>query len=122
MSSEEISSPIIESANSMILMNQPSVERFLPALTDDGVAFINSSLAEVPENPGIISIPASDMALSFGDVKSANVVIFGAFLHKKGFWDIEEAEQHIGELSATKSRKFEEINMNALRAGWEFVK
>ena len=120
MSSEEISSPIVEHADSMILMNQPSVDRFIPALTENGIAFVNTSLAEVPKDNRIISIPASEMAMSIGNVRSANVVMFGAFLRKKAFLDLAEAMRHIGEISATKSKEIEEININALQAGWGF--
>ena len=120
MSSEEISAPIVEHADSMILMNQPSVDRFIPALTEDGIAFVNTSLAEVPKDNRIISIPASEMAMSFGDVRSANVVMFGAFLRNKGFLGLTEAQKHINELSATKGGSFEKINSAALQAGWDF--
>ena len=121
MSSEEISSPIVERADSLILMNQPSVDRFMPVLTEGGVAFVNSSLSEVPIDSRVIAMPATEMGLEAGDEKSANVVIFGAFIRKKEFFELEKAKEYSGAISAVKGKRAEEINIKALQSGWDFI-
>ena len=39
LSSREIASPIVDTADSLILMNQPSLEKFFPLLKRGGIAF-----------------------------------------------------------------------------------
>lgn len=121
MSSEEIASPIVERADSMILMNQPSTDRFMSALTEDGIAFINSTLVTPLDDKRVVYLPASDMGLEAGDARSANIVMFGAFLRRKGLLTLDEAKEHIA--AATLARMGEKaiaVNLRALQAGWDF--
>ena len=121
MSSEEIASPIVEHPDSLVLMNQPSVDRFMPALTEDGIAFVNSSLADIPDDSRIIAMPASEMGLEAGDERSANIVMFGSFLRKKGLLPLEEAKEHVAAATlARMGKRAVEINLKALQAGWDF--
>ncbi len=121
MSSEEIASPIIEHADSLIMMNQPSTDRFMPVLTEDGVAIINSSLVAPLDDKRVIYIPASDMGLEAGDERSANIVMFGAFLRYKKFLTLEEAKEHVLKTSVARmGQKGADINLKAFQAGWDF--
>ena len=121
LSSDEIASPIIERADTLVLMNHPSIERFMHILEDDGIVFVNSSLADVPNDKRAIGLPATDIAIQAGDIKSANVAILGAFLRKKGFLTLEESLQYIGDVSAVKGEKATEVNLKALQAGWDSI-
>ncbi len=121
LSSEEIASPIIERADTLVLMNQPSIERFMHILEDDGIVFVNSSLADVPDDKRVVSLPATDIAIQAGDIKAANVAILGAFLRKKGFLSLEDALQYIGDVSAIKGEKAVAVNRQALQAGWDSI-
>lgn len=122
LSPEEIASPIIEHVDSLILMNQLSLDRFMPMLEKDGVAFVNSSLVEPVEDSRIIAFPASEMGLDAGDGKSANIVMFGAYLRKKGFIGLEEAKEHIADATLVRmGQRAVETNLRALQAGWDSV-
>ena len=52
LSPDEISSPVAEEFEAMILMNQQSVDKFLPCLEGKGLAVINSSLCNPGGKPG----------------------------------------------------------------------
>ena len=122
MSSEEIASPIVEHPDSLVLMNQPSVDRFMPALTENGIAFVNTSLAEISDDPRVVGMPASEMGLAAGDERSANIVMFGSFLRKKGLLPLEEAKEHVAAATlARMGKRAVEINLQALQSGWDFV-
>lgn len=120
LSEEEIPSPIVETADGLILMNQPSTDRFTPFLEKGGSAFINASMSSVPEQDNVKGIPATEIAHTIGDVRSANVVLFGAYLKEKGFFDFDFAASHVSEAAAKKSKKAEKINRKALKKGWEY--
>ena len=120
LSETPISSPVIEQPTSMVLMNQPSVDRFLKQLPADGMAFVNSSLAEA-EGDNVFCLPATDMALELGDVRAANVVIFAAFLSQLPVIDKDVALAGIQKISQAKGDKAVEINTNAFERGFTFL-
>ena len=119
LSSDEIASPVVSKADTLVLMNQPSVERFISSIDENGTAFINSSMADVDSNgTNIVAIEASDIAHEIGSVRSANVVLFGAYLGKADLIGYDEALAFVAETSATKGKKAEELNSIAFEKGW----
>ncbi|MFC1675209.1 2-oxoacid:acceptor oxidoreductase family protein [Candidatus Omnitrophota bacterium] len=85
VSDTKISSPYIEKADSLIIMNQPSLQRFKGRLKDNGLTVINSSLvADCPDKePAIVQAPFTDIASKLGNIKVANMVAVGAYLARK---------------------------------------
>jgi len=85
ISDEEIGSPYIDKANTLIIMNKPSLNRFSGRLKKGAVMITNSSLVR-PEEKRLKArgYPFTDLALKLGNVKVANMVALGAYLaHKK---------------------------------------
>lgn len=76
----EIYSPLVEEAETLFAMNQPSYERFRPNLKPGGLLVVNTSMATPLEaDGGILAIPATDLAHELGDVRVANVILLGAY-------------------------------------------
>lgn len=121
LADEPIASPTFEVPTQVILMNQPSVERFLPTLAKDGVAFVNTSLAKA-EGENVIGVPATDLAVEVGDVRVANVVMFGAYVGKTKVIDIETARAGVINASKAKGEKAVELNSAAFDKGLEYIK
>ncbi len=85
ISDEMIGSPVVMSPDILIVMNRASLDRFSPRLGKKGLLFYDSSF--IPERitkKDIIAIPvpATEMASTSGNTKSANMVMLGAFLSK----------------------------------------
>ena len=76
----EIFSPVVEDADSLIIMNEASYARFHECLRPDGVMFYNSSMVR-PEggNGRCMPVPATDTAVRLGSMKVANMVMLGAY-------------------------------------------
>ena len=121
LDSDPIASPTFEVPNQLILMNQPSVERFMPLLEKGGLAFVNTSLAHA-EGPNIVGIPATDLAVEVGDVRVANVVMFGAFVQHTNIIDLETARNGVISASKAKGEKAVELNTLAFDKGVEYMK
>lgn len=122
LSDEPIASPRVETADAEILMNQPSVDRFLAKLTPGGRAFINSTMASADgADADAALIPATQIALDRGDVQAANVVMLGAYLRATGLVDRERALAGIEKISQRKGERAVEINAKAFDAGWEYL-
>jgi len=121
VSDEEIASPLVEEADSLILMNQPSVERFLPILKQDGLTLLSSPMAEAPDQPNALSVPAMDLAREAGGIRAANVVMLAGYLSRRRFFGYDEAANGVVAASSSKGKKAEELNRNAFAAGWAFA-
>jgi 2-oxoisovalerate ferredoxin oxidoreductase beta subunit len=82
LSRKQVGSPIIDKdINLLIVMNQPSMDKFLPELKENGLLLYDSSIIAAPEctsDKQIFSIKASDIAGGLGSIKYANSVILGA--------------------------------------------
>jgi 2-oxoglutarate ferredoxin oxidoreductase subunit gamma len=84
ISDQEIGSPFISRADCLIILNEPSFQRFKGWIKDKGIMLINSSLvkdaAEVKAD--IEKLPFTDTAFKLGSIKAANMVALGAFVAK----------------------------------------
>ena len=120
LSHESIASPVVESADAQVLMNQPSVDRFLGSLAATGKAFVNTSMASA-EGDNAVGIPASQIALELGDVLAANVVMLAAYLSQMPIVDRNSALEGVLSASKPKGDMAVEINRRAFEAGWRLL-
>jgi len=122
-SEEAVGSPVVEHPDLLVIMNGPSMDKFLPALVPGGVLVYNSSIIErAPQRDDvtIISVPASELALRAGSERAANIVMFGVLVSWYGSFQ-EEAYSHLLAEFFT-SGAILEINEKALRLGIEYAR
>jgi len=85
ISDKEIASPLVSYPNTSLIMNQPSLDKFLPKTKE--LVILNSSLANCADNLynnlEILKIPATEMAKELGDVRVANTILLGVYLKKR---------------------------------------
>ena len=77
VSDQEIGSPYISVADTLIILNQPSLNRFKGILNkNQGLLILNSSLTKVEAEikAQVISFPCTDIAIELGNIKVANMV------------------------------------------------
>lgn len=126
ISDEPIASPVIEVADTIIVMNQPSYEKFKSFLSPDGVALINSSLVHTTEPLKaklVLEAPVTQIAADLGDVRAANMVMTAIYNEVKGFVPFEKLSQRVVNMLGSKKKdpKLVELNMKALEAGRKFA-
>ena len=83
VSDDPIGSPIIDSPNTVVVMNKPSLTKFGPRVSPDGLLLINSSLIDTTSDRTDIrikTVPANEIALELGNGKAANMVALGAYV------------------------------------------
>jgi len=122
LSSEEIASPVIDTADTLILMNQPSLEKFFPLLKRGGRAFVNSSLAEAPEDKRVVALPATELANKLQDVRAANIIILGAYLAGQKWAEKKAFQKLLSHRLKAKGEQTVRINLKALELGWSYSK
>lgn len=124
ISDEEVASPIISTADSVIAMNTPSVIRFEPVVAVGGTLLINTSLVKhVPERKDIrtIHVPATAIADRLGNVKVANMVMIGAYLKGRGVLPKERLYEALGRILPEHRRSLYEINCTAIEEGYKLL-
>ncbi len=119
-SSHEIASPLAEEFDSLIIMNQQSLTRFLPTLAPKGLAVINQSLSQAPRAQGRVLIRATEMAYQMGSVRVANFIMLGAWLAHKPLLVAKAVEGFIAKSFAGQP-DLVKINIQALRKGMQHI-
>lgn len=126
IASDDIGSPIIKIPKSLIIMNQPSLDKFLPLLQPQGLVVVNSSLvdtAEVDERQvRLISVPANQIADDLGNSKMANMVALGAYIEAMGIIEIDTVKESLKEVIAPHYAHLIPKNAEALETGAEHAR
>lgn len=120
LSNEPIYSPIVEHANSLVVMNQPSYDRFRPQIVDGGLLVLNSSMV-TEEQPGneldVVRVPATDMAVKIGDIRVANMVMLGAYCAKRNALAADKIRAYLKTIFTGPKAALVEPNVTALERG-----
>lgn len=83
ISSDPIGAPTITKSSNVVVMNEPSLEKFEESVLPGGNLFINSSLVSKKprrDDINIYEIPVNNIASDLGNSKIANMVMLGAVL------------------------------------------
>ncbi len=120
VSDKPISSPIISKATSVIIMNNPSLGKFVPLLIDGGDLFINSSLVDLETDRKNINIFKTE-ANKLGGDKSANMVMLGAYLGRHPIISIETIEKVMTKTMQGAKARFIPMNLKAIEAGMKAI-
>lgn len=112
ISDEEIGAPLGDVMDDLIVLNAPSLAKFIDTVKPGGNLFINSSI--VPEDVGrddvnLIKVPVTDIALELGNSKVLNVVMLGAYV---GYTEVVSPEVVWNTIETNLSRKPKLLPMN----------
>jgi 2-oxoisovalerate ferredoxin oxidoreductase beta subunit len=83
ISRHPIASPWISRPSALMAFNQPSIEKFAHELLPGGLLLVNSSMVDTIPNRSdirVVRVPAYEAANNLGNVKSANMIMLGAYL------------------------------------------
>ncbi len=116
-----IGSPLVARPSMLLVMNQPSLEKFGPALQPGGLAVVNASLIPIPldrDDVTTLYLNAGEMAEAAGAARAANIAMLGALV---GLSDIVTKESclKVVESEFQKKPKFIPINRKVFEAGYE---
>ncbi len=93
ISDELVGSPVVTDADTLIVMNQPSLEKFESHVKPGGMILVNSSLIEKKVTRTDVKayyFPVNEIAAECGSLKAANMVMLGAYMWLRGFPTEEE--------------------------------
>jgi 2-oxoglutarate ferredoxin oxidoreductase subunit gamma len=122
LSSEDIGSPVVTEATTIVVMNRPSLDKFENTVVPGGVLIIDSNLVDRESKRNdidIIRIPAQADAIEVGDKRIANMVLLGALIEKTKVISMEAVLKSLKEHG---KEQFFEINKKALEKGASYIK
>jgi len=126
-SDEPIFSPIVEVADTVIVMNQASYKKFRPRLKPNGRLFTNSSMTQ-PEDAieqaspaTLLPLPATETANELGNVRVANMLMLGAYASVLRLLPEDAILNVIEESLSGRKAHLLEVNRRAFRKGAELA-
>ena len=124
ISDAQIGSPLVQEADSLIVMNEPSLARFAPRISKKGTIFINSSMVsdETPAPAGSLRFPFMGISIGLGDIRVANMVALGCFCEKTKLIAVKSVMDIIDESTPGAKKEVGMLNKKALEAGSRLLK
>lgn len=126
LADEEIGSPIVFGPKSLIVMNQPSVNKFQPRVQDGGVQVANTSIIDPGElergRIRTVPVPANSLADRLGTGKMANMVMLGAWLEATGCLPLDRVRGSLDRVFSKTNARLIPMNENALEQGATYVR
>ena len=125
VSNRPIACPVVSAPHALLICNKASLSKFAPRLRSGGALIFNSSLIQsvdcAPDGVDVLGIPAEEIAIESGSPKTANMVMLGAYLGKRGYLTPEQAAAALPDVLAERHHKTIPMNAEALRRGADFV-
>ena len=124
ISDEGIGAPLGDSMDDLIVMNDPSLNKFLYKLVPGGTLFINSSIVKseiARDDIQVVKVPVTEMALEMGNPKVLNIIMLGAYVAATKVLKPEAIEKMIETMFAGPKAKFIPLNIEAFRRGMACV-
>ena len=123
ISDQPVSAPVISTPDYLIAMNLPSLDKFMNRVAPGGHILVNSSLIDKKverQDVTVHYIPVNQIAAEVGNPKTANIVMFGAFLATSGNMTSDSINKAVEYVFSSKPQ-FIEINKLALQAGMKAI-
>ena len=119
ISDREVGSVHIAQADSLIILNNPSLERFKSKVKNNGLLILNSSLAKsnAYAKVKILQFPFTDIAIKLGNIRVANMVALGSYLAVKKIIKTENILEVFKFMAPAGNLKILEVNELALAIG-----
>lgn len=123
VSDEPIASPMVDRADTLIIMNDPSLRRFREAIRNKGLLVVNASMADcrgTSRRLKVVAVPLNEMAAKVGRDQVANTIAIGVYLGIRKIISLATMEKAIEEVLAHKP-EMAALNKRALEEGFFYA-
>lgn len=123
-SHEPIYEPMMSKLDVLVAMNEPSLD-FCELLKDDGILIVNSDVVsrdvEIKTKAKQVWLPVNSLADQVNAPKAANIVSVGKVVHELGMSQKQAGEIICKIFERNGKGKFNESNMRAFNAGYDYT-
>jgi len=127
ISSEDIPSPYIDKADTLITMNELSLLKFKQRIKNRGLLLVNKSLVKPKAlkyktaDYTQLCLPFTEVAIKLGNMKVANMVALGSYIAKKGIPAKQIVFAAIEDIAPPGKRDLVRINQQAVEEGMRLI-
>lgn len=125
LSDEEVSSPVLNYFDTVIALNQPSLDKFESAVKPGGVLIYDTNgITKLPtrEDIKIYHIDAAKTASKLDMSKVFNMMVLGAYLEVKPVLKFDDVLDGLRKSLPERHHKLLPVNEKALKMGGDMVK
>ena len=123
ISEQAIASPVLNSCSSLIVMNNPSLEKFENWVKPGGVIIADSSMVNAKvkrTDVKVFEIPATQLANEFGNKSYSNIYLLGKLIKETGCIKIENFEKALFGVLSKKRHYMIPEEMKVLKVGMDY--
>lgn len=120
ISSEYINSPIFKNMDILIALNQPSLDKFIDRVDNNGIILYNSNLVSKVDLPNSYGIPINEESLKLGNSKVSNMIMMGVLLKKTNLFSFEEVAVILKKFLGESKAHLYGINIEAIKLGMNY--
>ena len=123
LSDEPVGSPIVTDPDVLIVMNFPSLQKYVDTVVPGGQIYVDSTLIHekvARTDVEVYYIPATQIASDAGVGNLANMVMMGSVLKNNRSLSFDGAESTTARLVPPAKAHLVELNMKALQAGRDY--
>ena len=125
VSDAPVGSPIIAHPNILMVMNEPSLDKFEDTVAPGGTIFVDSSLiARQVKRTDVetVYVPATQMAKDMQATSLANMILLGAIVAKLAPVKPETVTEALKHTISARKANLLDLNLKAVEAGVKFIK
>jgi len=122
VSDQRINSPIVTTFDTVIVLNQPSMEKFEHAVKPGGLLLYDSTSIIIPPKRTdiqVLGIPAGDEAVKLKNTKVLNMIVLGAFIDRSHVLNMTAIVKALRKVLPERYHHLLPVNEQALRRGVE---
>ena len=123
ISDTPVGSPIVSNADMLVVMNNPSLEKFEASVVPGGKIFVDSALVDMKvtrTDVEVFYIPATKMAAEEGLDTLANMILVGKLLKESGLFDFSNIDAVLDKIVSAKHQDLKVFNHKALSLGYNY--
>ncbi len=124
ISDEKISSPILNTYDTAIVLNQPSMDKFEDGIKPGGMLIYEiNGITRKPKRDdiNICQIAAYDESIKMKNTKIFNMIVIGGFLKVKPILEIENVIKGLEKVLPERYHDLIPLNEEAIRRGKEII-
>jgi 2-oxoglutarate ferredoxin oxidoreductase subunit gamma len=125
VSGERISSPIVTRFDAAIVLNQPSLEKFEPAVRPGGLLLYERSTVTAPptrRDVDVLGVDGLEEAQRLSSKQVANVVLLGAYLARRPVVSFDSVVKALASVLPAHRQHLLAINERALAVGAQLAR
>lgn len=124
VSDEQISSPVLDTYDTAVLLNQQSLDKFENKVKAGGtIIYDPSGIHRVPERTDVkvVAVDAMTAAIEMNNSKTYNMILLGALLKQRGLVSVDAVVKGLKKTLPERHHHLIPLNEQAIKRGMELA-